>query len=180
GDPEMDKEGRLQIVRLGSLIIANVYFPNGSGYQRDNGRVPFKLAFYRKLSEYLQRWLDENQPIVVIGDFNTAPEPIDLARPRENEKTSGFLPEEREEIARWKSLGWIDAFRLLYPDRKGAYTWWRWTHNARERNIGWRIDLAMLSPKAASFLKEVHIHHEVMGSDHCPVSIELDDGICKS
>lgn len=177
GDASFDAEGRVQIARFGALTVANVYFPNGSGVDRDNSRVPFKLSFYRCLEERLSKRVARGEPVVVVGDFNTAPEPIDLARPKENEKTSGFLPEERREIARWKERGWVDAFRALHPDATGAYSWWSQRFGVRERNIGWRIDLAMLSPAAARHLRAAAIHPDVRGSDHCPISVELDDGV---
>ena len=173
----MDTEGRVQIARVGALTIANVYFPNGSGPDHDNSRVPFKLRFYRRLYALLAPLVHEGAPVVVMGDFNTAPEEIDLARPKENVKTSGFLPEERKEIARWKKLGWIDSYRAVHPDRRGEYSWWSQRFGVRERNVGWRIDLALVSPAAAKHLRDAAIHTTVMGSDHCPISLELDDRV---
>ncbi len=177
GIKSMDDEGRLQIVRLGALTLANVYFPNGSGRERDNARVPFKLRFYRRLFRQLEPAARAGEPIVVIGDFNTAPEAIDLARPKENEATSGFLPSERAELARWRKAGWVDAFRAIHPTRRDAYSWWSQRFGVRARNVGWRIDLAMLSPAAAAWLRGAELHAEVLGSDHCPISVELDDRV---
>lgn len=177
GVKAMDEEGRLQIARWGALVIANVYFPNGSGRERDNSRVPFKLRFYRRLRRQLEPAMRAGEPIVVMGDFNTAPEAIDLARPKENAKTSGFLPEERAELARWREAGWVDSFRALHPEREGAYTWWSQRLGVRERNVGWRIDLALLSPGAAEHLLRADVLSDVRGSDHCPISLELDDRV---
>lgn len=177
GVRSMDVEGRLQLVRVGALTIANVYFPNGSGPDHDNSRVPFKLRFYRRLYALLAPLVREGAPVVVMGDFNTAPEEIDLARPKENAKTSGFLPEERQEILRWKKLGWVDSYRAVHPERQGEYSWWSQRFGVRERNVGWRIDLALLSPAAARHLRDAAIHTKVMGSDHCPISVELDDRV---
>jgi exodeoxyribonuclease-3 len=173
----MDAEGRVQIARLGKLTIANVYFPNGSGPDHDNSRVPFKLRFYKRLYALLAPLVREDAPVVVMGDFNTAPEEIDLARPKENVKTSGFLPEERKELARWKKLGWVDSYRAMHPERRDEYSWWSQRFGVRERNVGWRIDLALLSPAAAQHLRDAAIHTKVMGSDHCPISVELDDRV---
>lgn len=173
----MDVEGRVQIARLGALTVANVYFPNGSGPEHDNSRVPFKLRFYRRLEKLLAPRLARGEAVVVMGDFNTAPEAIDLARPKENVKTSGFLPEERKELARWKKLGWVDSYRAVHPERTGEYSWWSQRFGVRERNVGWRIDLALLSPAAARHLRDAAIHTSVMGSDHCPISVELDDRV---
>lgn len=177
GDDRFDREGRLQIARFGRLRVVNVYFPNGSGQGRDNGRVPYKLDFYRRLFEVLQRLRRGGARVLVMGDFNTAHEAIDLARPRENLGTSGFLPEEREELGRWISRGWVDTFRH-FEAGAGHYTWWSQRQGARERNVGWRIDYVLASPSAMEFVRGAAIHGEVQGSDHCPVSVVVDPGIC--
>ena len=172
----MDSEGRVLVARFGRLHVASVYFPNGSGLLRDNARVPFKLRFYRKLHRVLEPLKARGEPILVVGDFNTAPHEIDLARPRDNAKTSGFLPEERKELLHWMKTGWVDTFR---EHEKGAehYTWWSQRFGVRERNVGWRIDLALASPGAARFLTGAAIHRHVMSSDHCPISVDLDDAV---
>lgn len=177
--PEFDSEGRLQFARFGKLLVVNAYFPNGSGKNRDNSRVPYKLAFYRALFDRLERPLRDGERVLVIGDFNTAHRPIDLARPKQNEETSGFLPEEREELDRWLRSGWTDTFRHFYPDATGRYSWWSQRFGARAKNIGWRIDYVLASPGAMPFVRGADIHHEVLGSDHCPVSVELDPAIWK-
>ncbi len=173
----MDREGRVQIARLGRLTVVNCYFPNGNGKERDNSRVPFKLRFYRRLHRVLEPAKALGEPIVVMGDFNTAPEPIDLARPQQNVKTSGFLPEEREELARWLASGWVDSFRTLRGPEAGHYTWWSQRFGVREKNIGWRIDLALVSPGATRYLTDASIHPHVKGSDHCPITVDLDDAV---
>lgn len=176
GHKSFDVEGRVQIVRFGALRIANVYFPNGSGQERDNGRVPYKLKFYRKLFNLLNPLRRAGAPLVVMGDFNTAPYEIDLARPKDNKKTSGFLEEERDELIRWFRAGWIDSFRHFdkSPER---YSWWSQRFGVRERNIGWRIDLALVSAGALPYLRAATIEHDVMGSDHCPITLDLDDSV---
>ncbi len=179
GIPAFDAEGRLQIARFGSLTVANVYFPNGSGKNRDNSRIPFKLDFYRSLFERLEPLRAGGAPLLVIGDFNTAHTEIDLARPKANRQTSGFCPEECAELDRWLAAGWVDSFRVYDPS-PGRYTWWSNRRGARERNVGWRIDYVMVSPGAMPYLRGAAIHADVPGSDHCPISVELDDAVLHS
>jgi len=174
--PRFDSEGRIQIARFGRLAIANIYFPNGNGKERDNSRVPYKLDFYRTLFERLQRLRRSGARVLVMGDFNTAHREIDLARPRENRSTSGFLPEECAEIDRWIKAGWIDTYRHFDPS-PGRYTWWSQRSGARSKNVGWRIDYVMASPAAMNFVKRAMIYSDVQGSDHCPIGVEVDPGI---
>ncbi len=178
GVDEFDCEGRVQEIRYGGLLVVNVYFPNGSGKDRDNGRVPFKLSFYDTLRERLQAAVERDEPVLVVGDFNTAHREIDLARPKPNRKTSGFLPEECEAFDRWLDDGWVDTFRH-FEEEGGHYTWWSQRFGVREKNIGWRIDYILASPAAMSFVKRAGIHPEVRGSDHCPVSVELDPKVAR-
>ena len=172
GEPRFDVEGRLVIARFGRLAVASVYFPKGSGRDRDNSRVPYKLGFYAALFERLEA-LRRDGPVVVVGDYNTAHEPIDLARPASNTRTSGFLPEERAELTRWLDAGWVDTFRARHPGEEGHYTWWRQWGGARERNVGWRIDYVLASPDAAARVRDAFIWPAVTGSDHCPVGVDL-------
>jgi exodeoxyribonuclease-3 len=173
GVKEFDVEGRLQMARYGRLTVVNCYFPNGNGKDRDLSRIPYKLAFYRRLLKTLEKPLRDGERVLVLGDFNTALEDIDLARPRENRETSGFRPEERAEFARWLRAGWVDTFRH-FTQVGGHYSWWSQRVGVRERNIGWRLDYVLASPGAMPFLKRARIHPEVLGSDHCPVSVDLD------
>ena len=176
GHKAIDSEGRLQIARYGRLTVVNAYFPNGNGKDRDNSRIPFKLRFYKRLFDKLEPLKAAGDPVIVVGDFNTAHEEIDLARPKENQKTSGFRPEERKELARWLKAGWVDTFRHFNKDG-GHYTWWSQRFGVRERNIGWRIDYALASPGAMPFVTGALHHPDVRGSDHCPVSVELDERV---
>lgn len=176
GLEEHDREGRIQIATFGELTVVNGYFPNGNGKNRDNSRVPFKLAFYDQLRARLQERADAGEKILVIGDFNTAHTAIDLARPKDNEKTSGFLPEERESFDTWIQAGWTDTFRTFHPEG-GRYSWWSNRAGARERNVGWRIDYILASPAAMKHVVDAEIHHEVQGSDHCPISVRVDQKI---
>jgi exodeoxyribonuclease-3 len=173
GRPRFDEEGRLQIARFGRLAIANVYFPNGNGKNRDNSRVPFKLDFYRALFDRVQRLRKGGYRVLVMGDFNTAHREIDLARPKENREISGFLPEERAEIDRWLEAGWIDCFRH-FEKGPGHYSWWSQRFGVRKRNVGWRIDYVLASPAAMRYVADASIRPEAMGSDHCPVGVDVD------
>jgi len=172
GEARFDAEGRLQIARFGRLAVANVYFPKGSGTRRDNSRVPYKLDFYRALFERLERMRRGGLRVLVMGDFNTAHEEIDLARPRQNTDNSGFLPEEREELDRWLRAGWVDTFRHFEPG-PGHYTWWSQRFGVREKNIGWRIDYVLASPAAMRFVRGAFIRARARGSDHVPVGVEV-------
>jgi len=177
GEKRFDSEGRVQLARFGRLWVANVYFPKGSGTQRDNSRVPYKLAFYRKLFDRLQALRRGGRRVLVMGDFNTAHQEIDLARPQGNRDTSGFLPEERAELDRWVAAGWVDTFRRF--ETGGAhYSWWSQRFGVRAKNIGWRIDYVFASPAAMRYVRGAFIHPGVMGSDHCPVGVDVDPDIC--
>jgi len=176
GEERFDAEGRLQLARFGRLVVANVYFPNGNGRERDNSRIPYKLDFYRALYGRLDALRRSGSRVLVMGDFNTAHREIDLARPRENVGTSGFTPIEREEIDRWLRSGWVDTFRRR-TKAPGHYTWWSQRQGARDRNVGWRIDYVLASRAAARHLRDAFILPKVRGSDHCPVGVEVDDAI---
>lgn len=176
GGASFDAEGRFQLARFGRLIVVNAYFPNGSGKDRDNSRIPFKLAFYRKVFDLLEADRRKGAPILVMGDFNTAHRDIDLARPKQNAATSGFTIEEREEMDRVLRLGFIDTFRRFEPG-PGHYTWWSQRFGVRAKNIGWRIDYVLASPEADRHIRAAFIQREVVGSDHCPVGVDIDDEV---
>jgi len=176
GTPRFDEEGRVQIARFGRLVVANIYFPNGNGTDRDNSRVPYKLAFYRTLFERLERLRRGGYRVLVMGDFNTAHREIDLARPKDNQKTSGFLPVEREAFDALISAGWIDTFRARNAE-PGHYSWWSQRGDCRRRNVGWRIDYVLASPAAMKFVDDAFLLPRVGGSDHCPVGVDVDPAI---
>ena len=176
GAPRFDAEGRLQIAHFGRLVVANIYFPKGSGPERDNSRVPYKLAFYTALFRRLERLRRAGRRVLVLGDWNTAHREIDLARPRQNQTTSGFLPEERAELDRWEAAGWVDTFRRFEPG-PGHYSWWSQRMGARARNVGWRIDYVFASPAAMRFVRGAFLLPKVRGSDHCPVGVDVDPAI---
>ena len=182
GVPEIDAEGRVEIASFGPLLVVNAYFPNGNGKPLPNGkpsnsRVPYKLDFYRTLFDRLAADLQAGRPMLVLGDLNTAHCEIDLARPRQNPKTSGFLPEERRELDRWIDNGWVDTFRHFHPDEPDHYSWWSQRKGVRKRNVGWRLDYVFASSGAMPFVTGATIHPDVKGSDHCPVGVDLDPAI---
>ncbi len=177
-DPRFDREGRLQIARFGRLAVANVYFPNGNGTERDNSRIPYKLDFYRALFDRLDRLRRGGSRVLVMGDFNTAHREIDLARPRENVETSGFTPVERDELDRWLRRGFTDTFRRFEPG-PGHYSWWTQRQDARARNVGWRIDYVLCSRNVLPFLRAAFLSPHVRGSDHCPAGVDLDDAVLR-
>ena len=171
GVDEFDHEGRVIRFRYGDLYLYNIYFPNGG---QENQRVPFKLDFYAKLLEICDDLHAKGKEIIITGDFNTAHNEIDLANPKSNEKNTGFLPEERVWIDKYLEHGFVDAFRVLYPERV-AYTWWTYRFNSRARNVGWRLDYYLVSESLMDRVEDVVVHDEVMGSDHCPVSLILKE-----
>ena len=173
---ELDREGRLQVAKFGDLTIANGYFPNGSGRNRDHSRIPYKFQFYEALFDKLEPGRAAGDKIVVVGDYNTAPTPLDLARPKSNRKTSGFTHEECEHLQAIFDRGWTDAFRAQHPDEEGHYTWWSNRPGVREKNVGWRIDLTLTSPGLTPQVESAFIHPDVMGSDHCPLGIQFKQG----
>lgn len=169
GHPRFDAEGRLLRADYGDFLLYNVYFPNGKASAE---RLRFKMDFYRAFLEHVRTFLDKGRKIVVCGDFNTAHREIDLARPKENSKVSGFLPEERAWMDEFVAAGFVDAFRLFHPE-PGHYTWWDLKTRARERNVGWRIDYFFVSENLAGQVEDCFILPEVRGSDHCPVGLRL-------
>jgi len=169
GQPVFDGEGRVISARYGSVLIHSVYFPNG---QQSPDRLAYKLAFYESFFAYCREWQANGVNSVVMGDFNTAHHPIDLARPDENETVSGFLPVEREWLTRIESEGYVDTFRYAHPGVAHQYSWWTYRSGARQRNVGWRIDYVWVARDLLPGVRAAFILPDVMGSDHCPVGIE--------
>ena len=172
GIEEYDAEGRYIEAHFGRTVVASVYFPKGNGKERDNSRVPYKLGFYRAAFDRVER-LKKRGPVLVVGDYNTAHEEIDLARPKTNKKSSGFLQEERDEITRWLDAGWVDTFRARHPGAEGHYTWWRQFGGAKANNVGWRIDYVLASASAAKRVQDAFIWPHIEASDHCPVGVDM-------
>lgn len=171
GQERFDEEGRVIRLEYTDFVLYNIYFPNG---QRGQDRVDFKLDFYSCLLEQCDELHREGKSVIITGDFNTAHKEIDLAHPKANEKTSGFLPEERAWVDRFLEHGFVDVYRKLYPERV-QYTWWTFISNARARNVGWRLDYYLVSEPFVKNVEDVIIHDQVIGSDHCPVSLILKD-----
>jgi exodeoxyribonuclease-3 len=168
-EKRFDVEGRVICTRYPDFLLYNIYFPNG---QRGTERLGYKLDFYARLLDTCDRLQAGGENVIITGDFNTAHMPIDLTNPKENVKISGFMPEERAWVDKFLQHGFVDIYRHLYPDRV-QYTWWTYRMLARQRNIGWRLDYFLISEKLAPRVRDVIIHEAVLGSDHCPVTLEL-------
>jgi len=169
GASRFDVEGRVITTLHPGFRLFNIYFPSGT---RGRERVDYKLDFYAHLFDVCDKLQAAGESLILTGDFNTAHMPIDLKNPKQNQKNSGFLPEEREWIQRFLDHGFVDIFRALYPE-KVQYTWWTNISKARERGVGWRIDYFLISEALVSRVKDVLIHDAVQGSDHCPVELVL-------
>jgi exodeoxyribonuclease-3 len=169
-DNDWDDEGRVLITKFDEFTLLNVYFPNG---KRDRGRLQYKLDFYEYFLKYINQLRDCGEKVIFCGDVNTAHSEIDLARPKENTKTSGFLDIERKWIDKLAKNGWIDSFRFLHSNTV-AYSYWDQITKARSRNVGWRIDYFFVDQSLKSKIKDAFILTDVFGSDHCPVGLEID------
>ena len=169
GVERFDKEGRTIIAEYEHFTLCNIYFPNG---QSSEERLRYKMDFYGAFLPYVNSVRDEGKHVIICGDVNTAHKPIDLARPKANEKTSGFLPEERAWIDSLLSHGYLDTFRMFNDDPE-EYTWWSFRSRARERNVGWRIDYFFVNEELKDRVQSAFILQDVMGSDHCPLGIEV-------
>ncbi len=170
GIHEYDAEGRTIVADYGQFTLIAAYFPNGS---RDHHRVPFKMAYKRDFLVYCNNLREKNIPVIFCGDINTSHREIDLARPKQNKNTTGFLAEERAWIDAVIDEGYVDTYRALNPHKEGAYSWWSYIGGARERNVGWRLDYFFISPDLTPRVVTADIHADVYGSDHCPVSLTL-------
>lgn len=168
---KFDIEGRSLITEFSSFVLFNIYFPNG---KKNKERLMFKLDFYDSFLSFVENIKKKGKNIVVCGDFNTAHKEIDLARPKQNEKRSGFLPIERTWIDSFINHGYIDTFRYFNKE-PNQYSWWDQKTRSRERNIGWRIDYFFINNELKPKLSKAFIHQDVMGSDHCPVGIILKE-----
>ena len=172
GVAEFDAEGRVIGAEYDTFIAFGIYFPNG---QQSSERLDYKLRFYAAFFDYIHQLQEHyKKPVFVSGDYNTAHKEIDLARPKENEDISGFLPIERQWMDRLHDqYGFTDTFRL-YNDQPNEYSWWTYRAGARPRNIGWRIDYVLADSEGVKLLNNAYILQDVMGSDHCPVGVELN------
>ena len=169
GVEEHDKEGRVITAEYESFYLVTVYTPNS---QRELARLDYRMVWEDVFRDYLLK-LDEKKPVIVCGDLNVAAEEIDLKNPKTNRKNAGFTDEERAKFRELKAAGFVDTFRHLHPEEV-KYSWWSYMFKAREKNAGWRIDYFVVSERIADKVQAAEIHTEILGSDHCPVSIEID------
>ena len=165
---EPDTEGRVITLEFDDFYVVNCYTPNS---KRDLTRLGYRLNWEDAMKEHLIK-LNAHKPVIFCGDLNVAHNEIDLKNPKPNMGNSGFTEEERQKFSSLLDAGFIDSFRYFYPERTDAYTWWSYMSKVRERNIGWRIDYFVVSERLVPSLKEATIHHEVLGSDHCPIVLE--------
>ena len=170
GLTELDQEGRLLSLYYKDFVLITCYFPNGGGGPI---RLKYKLDFYKQFLLYINKLRKNGHKIIVCGDINTAHHEIDLARPKENETHTGFLPIERAWLDKLVNAGYVDVFRHLNPNVKNVYTWWDMKTFARERNVGWRIDYFFISPDLLKNIESMKIHSDIHGSDHCPIELEI-------
>lgn len=170
GIPKFDSEGRVVMAEFENFCVFSVYFPNG---QRGDDRLQYKGEFYQAFFDYCDEMRQLGKRLIICGDYNTAHTAIDLARPKENEGISGFLPIEREWMDAVVARGYVDTFRKLNSEPK-QYSWWSYRANARQNNVGWRIDYVFVSDDLMPQVSEVFIQQSVMGSDHCPVGIRIE------
>ena len=174
GVPELDTEGRLITLEYPEFYVATCYTPNA---QQGLARIGHRLKWDEAFRNYLAA-LDEKKPVIVCGDLNVAHQEIDLKNPGSNRGNAGFSDEERESFGKLLDAGFTDTFRHLHPDATGIYSWWSYRFNARKNNAGWRIDYFLVSNRLADRIEAAAIHPDIMGSDHCPVSLTLSEKSC--
>lgn len=170
GIEEHDKEGRVITLEFDQFYMVNCYTPNSG---RELARLDYRMTWEDAFRGYLKE-LDSKKPVIICGDLNVAHTEIDLKNPKSNRKNAGFTDEERGKIDMLLESGFTDTFRKIYPEKVGAYTWWSYMFNARSNNAGWRIDYFLTSDRIGENIKDAYIYSEIMGSDHCPVGLEID------
>nr|DAL05863.1 MAG TPA: hypothetical protein [Caudoviricetes sp.] len=171
GIEEHDKEGRVITLEFDMFYMVNCYTPNSG---RELARLEYRMTWEDEFKKYLIK-LDKQKPVIICGDLNVAHTEIDLKNPKSNRKNAGFTDEERSKIEELLNSGFTDSFRKMYPDKEGAYTWWSYMFNARANNAGWRIDYFLVSDRISKNIKDAYIYSEIMGSDHCPVGLEIEE-----
>ena len=169
GIPELDTEGRLITLEYEDFYLVTCYTPNA---QRELARLDFRLTWEKAFADYLCG-LDRKKPVILCGDLNVAHQEIDLKNPKSNRGSAGFSDEERACFTSLLERGFTDTFRYLYPEATGIYSWWSYMYKARQNNAGWRIDYFLVSNRLREYIRQAEIHTEILGSDHCPVSLEL-------
>ena len=171
GIEEHDKEGRVITLEFDKFYMVNCYTPNSG---RELARLEYRMTWEDEFKKYLIK-LDKQKPVIICGDLNVAHTEIDLKNPKSNRKNAGFTDEERSKIEELLNSGFTDSFRKMYPDKEGAYTWWSYMFNARANNAGWRIDYFLVSDRISKNIKDAYIYSEIMGSDHCPVGLKIEE-----
>ena len=171
GIEEHDKEGRVITLEFDKFYMVNCYTPNSG---RELARLEYRMIWEDEFKKYLIK-LDKQKPVIICGDLNVAHTEIDLKNPKSNRKNAGFTDEERGKIDNLLNSGFTDTFRKIYPDKEGAYTWWSYMFNARANNAGWRIDYFLVSDRISKNIKDAYIYSNIMGSDHCPVGLEIEE-----
>ena len=169
GIEEHDKEGRVITLEFENFYIVNCYTPNS---KRELERLEYRQVWEDDFRDYLNK-LNKIKPVILCGDLNVAHKEIDLKNPKTNRNSAGFTDEERNKMTQLLKENFTDTFRLLYPDKENAYTWWSYMGRAREKNVGWRIDYFLISEREKNKIKEAYIYPQIMGSDHCPVGLEI-------
>lgn len=169
-EAEFENEGRIITLEFDNFFFVTVYTPNA---QRELTRLEYRCRWETRFRQYLVE-LDKLKPVIVCGDMNVAHREIDLKNPKSNRGNAGFTDEERNEFSLLLDSGFSDSFRVLYPDKTDVYSWWSYMFKAREKNVGWRIDYFLISNSLVPHLKEASVYAEILGSDHCPVGIEID------
>ncbi len=170
GVDEFDNEGRVITLEYDKFYLVNCYTPNS---QRELTRLEYRMKWEDNFREYLKK-LDNIKPVILCGDLNVAHEEIDLKNPKTNHGNAGFTDEEREKFSKLLSVGFVDSFRYLYPEKTDSYSWWSYMGRAREKNVGWRIDYFVVSEKIKENIIESKIHQDIFGSDHCPVELDIE------
>ena len=169
GIEEHDKEGRVITLEFEKFYMINIYTPNS---KRELERLEYRQIWEDEIRKYMLK-LNENKPVIMCGDLNVAHKEIDLKNPKTNRHNAGFT-DERNKMTELLDAGFVDTFRVLYPEKENAYSWWSYMGHAREKNVGWRIDYFIVSKSIENCIKEAKIHSEIFGSDHCPVELEID------
>ncbi len=170
GIEEHDKEGRVITLEFEKFYMINIYTPNS---KRELERLEYRQIWEDEIRKYLLK-LNETKPVIMCGDLNVAHEEIDLKNPKTNRHNAGFTDEERNKMTELLKAGFVDTFRVLYPDKENAYSWWSYMGHAREKNVGWRIDYFIVSKSIEKNIAEAKIHSDILGSDHCPVELEIN------
>ena len=170
GKEEHDKEGRIITLEFEKFYLVNNYTPNS---KRELERLDYRQIWEDEIRKYLLE-LNKNKPVIMCGDLNVAHKEIDLKNPKQNRRNAGFTDEERNKMTKLLEAGFVDTFRYLYPEKENEYTWWSYMGKAREKNIGWRIDYFIVSKDIKNKIKEAQIHQEILGSDHCPVELNIE------